>query len=136
MSSNPPESSLPEIDKQDEYPQVTQADLDRATFRVGLQPAPDMDEIECIRLVNSEKLKSILDDAEARIRATGGVQHDDFWSHLDAEYKDADGESQVASSGDQKKTRKRRRSESQPALSPTPVVAIAQPEADYQVDAD
>jgi hypothetical protein len=25
---------------QDEYPKVTQADLDRATFRVGLKPAP------------------------------------------------------------------------------------------------
>jgi len=27
-------------DEPDEYPKVTQADLDRATFRVGLKPAP------------------------------------------------------------------------------------------------
>jgi uncharacterized protein (DUF4415 family) len=27
-------------DEQDDYPTVTQADLDRATFRVGLKPAP------------------------------------------------------------------------------------------------
>lgn len=28
------------FDERDEYPQITQADLDRATFRVGLKPAP------------------------------------------------------------------------------------------------
>jgi len=27
-------------DEQDEYPKITQADLDRATFRMGLKPAP------------------------------------------------------------------------------------------------
>jgi uncharacterized protein (DUF4415 family) len=27
-------------DERDDYPTVTQADLDRATFRVGLKPAP------------------------------------------------------------------------------------------------
>jgi uncharacterized protein (DUF4415 family) len=27
-------------DDRDDYPEVTQADLDRATFRVGLKPAP------------------------------------------------------------------------------------------------
>ena len=27
-------------DEQDDYPKVTQADLDRATFRVALKPAP------------------------------------------------------------------------------------------------
>lgn len=32
-------SSLPTSDDRDEYPKVTQADLDRATFRVGLKPA-------------------------------------------------------------------------------------------------
>ena len=37
MSSS---SSFPTFDEQDEYPQVTQADLDRAKFRVGLKPAP------------------------------------------------------------------------------------------------
>ena len=33
-------SSSPISDDPDEYPEVTQADLDRATFRVGLGPAP------------------------------------------------------------------------------------------------
>jgi hypothetical protein len=32
--------SSPTSEEQDEYPKVTQADLDRATFRVGLKPAP------------------------------------------------------------------------------------------------
>ncbi|MFQ5812833.1 MAG: BrnA antitoxin family protein [Anaerolineae bacterium] len=31
--------SSPTFDDRDEYPQVTQADLDRATFRIGLKPA-------------------------------------------------------------------------------------------------
>jgi hypothetical protein len=32
-------SSSPPSDDRDEYPKVTQADMDRATFRVGLKPA-------------------------------------------------------------------------------------------------
>jgi len=32
--------SSPIFDDRDEYPKVTQADLDRATFRVGLKPVP------------------------------------------------------------------------------------------------
>jgi len=32
--------SSPTSDERDEYPVITQADLDRATFRVGLKPAP------------------------------------------------------------------------------------------------
>lgn len=32
--------SSPTSSEPDEYPTVTQADLDRATFRVGLKPAP------------------------------------------------------------------------------------------------
>jgi uncharacterized protein (DUF4415 family) len=33
-------SSSPTSDDRDEYPEVTQADLDRATFRVARKPAP------------------------------------------------------------------------------------------------
>ncbi|NNJ84703.1 MAG: toxin-antitoxin system antitoxin subunit [Gammaproteobacteria bacterium] len=33
-------SSSPISDERDEYPKVTQTDLDRATFRVRLKPAP------------------------------------------------------------------------------------------------
>ncbi len=40
MSSSPCDSRPPGLDSQDEYPEVFQADLDRATFRVGLKPAP------------------------------------------------------------------------------------------------
>ena len=32
--------SSPTFDDPDEYPQVTQADLDRATYRAGRRPAP------------------------------------------------------------------------------------------------
>lgn len=32
--------SSPTFDNEDEYPKVTQSDLDRAKFRVGLEPAP------------------------------------------------------------------------------------------------
>ncbi len=32
--------SSPIYNDDDDYPEVTQADLDRATFRVGMQPAP------------------------------------------------------------------------------------------------
>lgn len=37
MSSS---SFSPTFDERDDYPEVTQADLDRATFRIGLKPAP------------------------------------------------------------------------------------------------
>ncbi len=37
MSSSPCDSRPPDLDSQDEYPEVTQADLDRATFRIGLK---------------------------------------------------------------------------------------------------
>lgn len=33
-------SRSPTLDDRDEYPDVTQADLDRGTFRVGFKPAP------------------------------------------------------------------------------------------------
>lgn len=33
-------SSSPTLDDRDEYPEVSQVDLDRATFRVGLKAAP------------------------------------------------------------------------------------------------
>ena len=88
MSSRQIDSSLPSVDSNDEYPQVTQADLDWARFRVGLELVCGEDEIERIRLANSDKLRQILDEAEARIRATGGTLHEDLWSQLDDEYRD------------------------------------------------
>ncbi|HSN75476.1 MAG TPA: hypothetical protein VL334_10385 [Anaerolineae bacterium] len=88
MSSNYVNPSLSDVDSHDEYPQVTRADLDRAQFRVGLQPAIDEDEIVRIRLAHSAKLRLLLDEAEVRIRASGGVKHEDFWNQLDDEYRD------------------------------------------------
>lgn len=91
----------------------------------------DEDEIERMMLAHSKKLKSILDEAEARIRATGGIRHEDFWNQLDAEYKDVDAEVQATSAGGQRKGATKSHSKSHPALSPTPVVAIAEPKVDY-----
>ena len=87
MPDNLIHPSFPSADSSEEYPQVTQADLDRARFRVGLELTTDADEIERVQLANSAKLRLILDEAEARIRATGGVKHEDFWRQLDADYQ-------------------------------------------------
>ena len=43
------------------------------------------------------KLCVVLDAAEMRIQATGGIPHDEFWRQVDAEYDDASAGSQVAS---------------------------------------
>jgi hypothetical protein len=63
---------------------------DRATYKF-IEVVKDehaQDEAERQKLAQSEQLKSILDDAEARIQATGGVKHEDFWKQLDGEYQD------------------------------------------------
>ncbi len=39
MPDNRIHPSFPTADSNDEYPQVTQADLDQAKFRVGFEPA-------------------------------------------------------------------------------------------------
>ena len=91
MSSSSVVSHSPFPDHRDEYPHITQADLDRAQFRFGLKPLPDDDEIERIKLAHSKKLKAILDAAEERIHSTGGIRHEDFWNRLDADYE-AEGE--------------------------------------------
>jgi hypothetical protein len=102
MSSHIANQHHPDIDGRDEYPQVTQANLDRAKFRVGLQPTPNMDEIERMQLANSAKLRLILDEAEARIRATGGIKHEDFWRQLDAEYQDTEAQGYLLATEDNK----------------------------------
>lgn len=40
MSNNYSSPITDELDELDDYPEITQADLERATFRVGLTPAP------------------------------------------------------------------------------------------------
>ena len=49
----------------------------------------DQDEIERLVLAYSPKFQAMLDAAEARIRVTGGIPHDEFWQQLDAEYGDS-----------------------------------------------
>ena len=93
MSSSNVASVSLSPDNQDEYPHVTQADLDRAKFRIGLKAITDEEEIERMMLAHSATLKAILDAAEERIQATGGIRHEDFWNQLDAEYEIAEGRS-------------------------------------------
>lgn len=44
----------------------------------------DDDELERILLANSPKLRKILDAAEQRIQATGGISHEDIWNTIGA----------------------------------------------------
>ncbi len=48
----------------------------------------DDDELERILLANSPRLQKILDAAEKRIRATGGVSHEDIWNTIEAAEED------------------------------------------------
>ena len=49
----------------------------------------DEDEIERLILAHSKKLRAVLEAAEMRIQATGGIPHGEFWRQVDAEYDDA-----------------------------------------------
>ena len=44
----------------------------------------DDDDLERILLANSPKLRKILDAAEKRIQATGGLSHEDIWNTIEA----------------------------------------------------
>ena len=44
----------------------------------------DEDEIERLLLAYSKKFQALLEAAERRIRATGGVRHEDFWEAVEA----------------------------------------------------
>ena len=45
------------------------------------------------------KLCVVLEAAEIRIQATGGIQHDEFWRQVDAECDDAAADSQGIAEG-------------------------------------
>jgi len=45
----------------------------------------DDDELEQILLAHSPRFQAILDAAERRIQATGGIGHEDFWNAIDSE---------------------------------------------------
>jgi prevent-host-death family protein len=49
----------------------------------------DEDEIERLMLAYSKKLRVVLDQADKRIRETGGLSHDELWRQVDAAYADA-----------------------------------------------
>jgi len=105
-----------------------------ATLAEAVTSSNDND--ENLHLAHSEKLKSILDEAEARIRATGGIRHKDFWNQLDAEYQDVEADSQAILAGAEKKNRTKSRSAPQPTLEPTAMPAIAESKADYEVEGE
>jgi prevent-host-death family protein len=44
----------------------------------------DDNELERILLAHSPRFQSILDQAEQRIQATGGMKHEDFWSAVES----------------------------------------------------
>lgn len=57
--------SSPILDEQDDYPTITQADLDRAKFRVGLQPVPPQERV--VLFLD----KSLLDYCKAQAGESG-----------------------------------------------------------------
>lgn len=45
------------------------------------------DEDERMKLAQSKQLRAIPDAAAARIRAIGGIRHEDLWNQWDPEYE-------------------------------------------------
>jgi prevent-host-death family protein len=45
----------------------------------------DPDELERLLLAHTPRFRQLLDDAERRIRETGGIPHEQFWNAVDAE---------------------------------------------------
>jgi len=65
---------------------------DKALIRLALNNVIEAQEIgqddaERMKLAQSKQLRAILEAAEARIRATGGIRHEDLWNQLDADYE-------------------------------------------------
>jgi len=44
--------------------------------------APDEDDLERLVLAHTPRFRRLLEAAEARIRNTGGMKHDDFWEDV------------------------------------------------------
>jgi prevent-host-death family protein len=49
----------------------------------------DEEEIERLVLAHSPRLRAILEAADQRIADGQGIEHEDFWRELDAEYAEA-----------------------------------------------
>jgi prevent-host-death family protein len=47
----------------------------------------DQDDLERVMLAISPKFQAFLDEAERRIRETGGMSHDEVWAQVEAEAK-------------------------------------------------
>ena len=45
----------------------------------------DKDDLERIMLATSPKFQALLDEAERRIRETGGLSHEEVWEQIEAE---------------------------------------------------
>lgn len=45
----------------------------------------DEDDLERVMLAVSPKFQTLLDKAEKRIQATGGMSHDEVWAQIEAE---------------------------------------------------
>ncbi len=45
----------------------------------------DEDELERLMLAHNPRFRRLLDEAEARIRRTGGIKHDDLWKLIERE---------------------------------------------------
>ena len=45
----------------------------------------DQDDLERIMLATSPKFQALLDEAERRIRETGGLSHEEVWEQVEAE---------------------------------------------------
>jgi prevent-host-death family protein len=80
----------------------------------------DEDEIERLLLGYSPKFQAMLDAAEQRIRATGGILHDEFWQQLDAEYAESTANSSASMENNRKPQRKHRRKSTEHSPEPRP----------------
>lgn len=62
---------------------------ERASYQVreAIEHEDAQDDAERHKLAQSELMRSILDDAEARILTTGGIKHENVWKQIDAEFK-------------------------------------------------
>jgi prevent-host-death family protein len=69
----------------------------------------DEDELERLALAYSKKFQRLLDEAEKRIRATGGITHDELWRQVDAEDADAERNGHSTQETKSQSARKRRR---------------------------
>jgi transcriptional regulator with XRE-family HTH domain len=71
---------------------------ERAAYQLSevVEDEDAQDDAERQKFAQSEKLRSILDDAELHIQATGGIKHEDFWNQMEAEYQDAEAQDDIA----------------------------------------